>query len=182
MRCLAAYSHQHSARAAAGRRTRFAEADEGGVSFWIPGFFGSLAAAPLQPGMSVFGALMPTTIAPTASNRRAHMPLTNGWTTELYESPSLPHNRQLPRGKAGLRKRCRHHCTVEAILVFRDNLAVPPDLSGSLAARRPFKSRIWFQHQRLESEIHVTLAGDVGIAGLRARPSVHSKPSAMGST
>jgi hypothetical protein len=27
-----------------------ATADEGGVSFWIPGFFGSLAAAPLQPG------------------------------------------------------------------------------------------------------------------------------------
>jgi hypothetical protein len=29
-----------------------AVADEGGVSFWIPGFFGSLAAAPVQPGMS----------------------------------------------------------------------------------------------------------------------------------
>jgi hypothetical protein len=28
-------------------------ADEGGVSFWIPGFFSSLAAAPLQPGWSV---------------------------------------------------------------------------------------------------------------------------------
>jgi len=27
--------------------------DEGGVSFWIPGFFGSLAAAPQQPGWSV---------------------------------------------------------------------------------------------------------------------------------
>jgi hypothetical protein len=27
-------------------------ADEGGVSFWIPGFFGSLAAAPQQPGWS----------------------------------------------------------------------------------------------------------------------------------
>jgi hypothetical protein len=27
-----------------------ARADEGGVSFWIPGFFGSLAAAPMQPG------------------------------------------------------------------------------------------------------------------------------------
>jgi hypothetical protein len=25
-------------------------ADEGGVSFWVPGFFGSLAATPLQPG------------------------------------------------------------------------------------------------------------------------------------
>jgi hypothetical protein len=30
-----------------------AKADEGGVSFWIPGFFGSLAAAPQQPGLSV---------------------------------------------------------------------------------------------------------------------------------
>ena len=30
-----------------------AKADEGGVSFWIPGFFGSLAAAPLQPGWSL---------------------------------------------------------------------------------------------------------------------------------
>jgi hypothetical protein len=28
-------------------------ADEGGVSFWIPGFFGSLAATPQQPGWSV---------------------------------------------------------------------------------------------------------------------------------
>ena len=27
-------------------------ADEGGVSFWIPGFFGSLAATPQQPGWS----------------------------------------------------------------------------------------------------------------------------------
>jgi hypothetical protein len=29
-----------------------AHADEGGVSFWIPGFFGSLAATPTQPGWS----------------------------------------------------------------------------------------------------------------------------------
>jgi hypothetical protein len=29
-----------------------ARADEGGVSFWIPGFFGSLAATPAQPGWS----------------------------------------------------------------------------------------------------------------------------------
>ena len=27
-------------------------ADEGGVSFWVPGFFGSLAAAPQVPGFS----------------------------------------------------------------------------------------------------------------------------------
>src|SRR5262249_62068869 len=32
---------------------RSALADEGGVSFWLPGFFGSLAAAPQQPGWSL---------------------------------------------------------------------------------------------------------------------------------
>ena len=30
-----------------------ANADEGGVSMWLPGFFGSLAAAPLQPGWAL---------------------------------------------------------------------------------------------------------------------------------
>jgi hypothetical protein len=29
-----------------------AHADEGGISFWLPGTFGSLAAAPQQPGWS----------------------------------------------------------------------------------------------------------------------------------
>src|SRR5690349_15301467 len=29
-----------------------AAADEGGLSFWVPGFFGSLAATPQQPGFS----------------------------------------------------------------------------------------------------------------------------------
>ena len=29
-----------------------AVADEGGVSFWLPGLFGSLAAVPVQPGLS----------------------------------------------------------------------------------------------------------------------------------
>src|SRR5262249_21821718 len=33
--------------------TSAAKADQGGVSFWIPGFFGSLAAAPLQPGWTL---------------------------------------------------------------------------------------------------------------------------------
>jgi hypothetical protein len=33
--------------------SRGALADEGGVSFWVPGFFGSLAATPQQPGWSM---------------------------------------------------------------------------------------------------------------------------------
>src|SRR5437868_6832725 len=31
---------------------QLSRADEGGVSFWVPGLFGSLAAAPQQPGWS----------------------------------------------------------------------------------------------------------------------------------
>jgi hypothetical protein len=33
--------------------SKMSRADENGVSFWIPGFFGSLAAAPQQPGWSM---------------------------------------------------------------------------------------------------------------------------------
>ena len=33
--------------------TKVSRADESGVSFWIPGFFGSLAATPQQPGWSM---------------------------------------------------------------------------------------------------------------------------------
>ena len=36
-----------------------AAADEGGVSFWVPGFFGSLAATPQTPGFSFATHLLP---------------------------------------------------------------------------------------------------------------------------
>jgi hypothetical protein len=38
-------------------------ADEGGVSFWIPGFFGSLAAAPQQEGWSLTNIYYHTTVS-----------------------------------------------------------------------------------------------------------------------
>ena len=40
-----------------------AEADEGGVSFWVPGTFGSLAATPQQPGWSFAGIYYHTTVS-----------------------------------------------------------------------------------------------------------------------
>jgi hypothetical protein len=40
-----------------------AMADEGGVSFWIPGFFGSLAATPQQPGFSFTTILYNTNVS-----------------------------------------------------------------------------------------------------------------------
>ena len=40
-----------------------AKADQSGVSFWVPGFFGSLAAAPQQPGWSLANIYYHTTVS-----------------------------------------------------------------------------------------------------------------------
>ncbi len=45
-------------------------ADEDGVSFWIPGFFGSLAAAPQQPGWSWTSMLYNTNVSASGQCRR----------------------------------------------------------------------------------------------------------------
>jgi hypothetical protein len=42
---------------------RISLADEGGVSFWVPGFFGSLAAAPQQPGWAVASVFYNTNVS-----------------------------------------------------------------------------------------------------------------------
>lgn len=44
-----------------------ARADEDGISFWIPGFFGSLAATPQQPGWSVTSILYNTNVSATGN-------------------------------------------------------------------------------------------------------------------
>jgi len=44
----------------------FALADEGGVSFWVPGFFGSLAAAPQQPGWTLTNQYYHTSVSADA--------------------------------------------------------------------------------------------------------------------
>ncbi|MEH2565355.1 hypothetical protein V1289_004982 [Bradyrhizobium sp. AZCC 2289] len=46
-------------------------ADEGGVSFWVPGFFGSLAATPEQPGWSLATIYYHTSVSAGADVARA---------------------------------------------------------------------------------------------------------------
>jgi len=46
-------------------------ADEGGVSFWVPGFFGSLSAAPQQPGWSLANVYYHTSVSAGADVARA---------------------------------------------------------------------------------------------------------------
>jgi hypothetical protein len=50
---------------------RGALADEGGVSFWLPGFFGSLAAAPQPPGWSLTSIYYHTSVSAGADVARA---------------------------------------------------------------------------------------------------------------
>src|SRR6516162_1156343 len=49
--------------AAIATTTTTALADEDGISFWIPGLFGSLAAAPQQPGWSLTSFLYNTNVS-----------------------------------------------------------------------------------------------------------------------
>src|SRR3954454_9724358 len=48
-----------------------ASADENGVSFWVPGFFGSLAATPQQPGWSLANIYYHTSVSAGADVARA---------------------------------------------------------------------------------------------------------------
>jgi hypothetical protein len=52
---------------AAACATNNAQADESGVSFWIPGFFGSLAATPQQPGWSLASIYYHTDVSASGS-------------------------------------------------------------------------------------------------------------------
>jgi len=58
--------------AAAACATDKALADEDGVSFWIPGFFGSLAAVPQQPGWSLTSILYNTNVSASGNAAVAH--------------------------------------------------------------------------------------------------------------
>ena len=48
-----------------------AHADESGISFWVPGFFGSLAATPQQPGWSLATIYYHTSVSAGADVARA---------------------------------------------------------------------------------------------------------------
>jgi hypothetical protein len=57
--------------AALGFCPEIAHADENGISFWVPGFFGSLAATPQQPGWSLATVYYHTTVSAGADVARA---------------------------------------------------------------------------------------------------------------
>ena len=65
--------------------TSVARADEGGISFWLPGQFGSLAAAPAQPGWSAASIYYHTTV-----NAGGDVAAARQFTVGRYAQPSIP--------------------------------------------------------------------------------------------
>jgi hypothetical protein len=63
-------------------------ADEGGVSFWVPGFFGSLAATPQQPGFSLATIYYPTSVSADGAVGFARQVSRGGFTANLSASVS----------------------------------------------------------------------------------------------
>src|SRR5215471_6313866 len=66
-----------------------AAADEGGVSFWLPGFFGSLAAAPQQPGWSLTSIYYHTRVSAGAEIGRIPVNLTANVNASLQARADL---------------------------------------------------------------------------------------------
>src|SRR5215813_948994 len=64
--------------------TQMARADEGGVSFWVPGFFGSLAAVPAQtPGWSMTSMYYHTSVSAGGDVARAREITIGGFPANL---------------------------------------------------------------------------------------------------
>lgn len=62
---------------------RAARADENGISFWLPGFYGSLAASPLQPGFSFASIYYHTSVSASGSVAAAREVTLGGRTATL---------------------------------------------------------------------------------------------------
>lgn len=64
--CAARFGAMALAAAAVSALPQAASADEGGVSFWLPGQFGSLAATPQTPGFTLGGVYYHTSVSSNA--------------------------------------------------------------------------------------------------------------------
>src|SRR5689334_22346488 len=59
-----------------------ARADQGGIGFWLPGTFGSLAATPLQPGLSMSALYLHSSVSAdgdVAASRTIRFPNLKGY-------------------------------------------------------------------------------------------------------
>src|SRR4051794_41804597 len=78
--------------------SRGALADENGISFWVPGFFGSLAATPQQAGWSLATIYYHTSVSAGAGFPRPREFTLRGGSGKLNLQPKLNFYLKAPRG------------------------------------------------------------------------------------
>src|SRR3954468_17330064 len=84
-------------------------ADEGGVSFWLPGLFGSLAATPLQPGMSFLSTYYHTSVSGGADVARAREITIGNFPINFSGSANLNLNAKADHWGCSTRSMCFQH-------------------------------------------------------------------------
>jgi hypothetical protein len=118
-------------------------ADEGGVSFWVPGFFGSLAAAPLVPGFS-FGNVL--------------------YYSQVSAGGDVAFAKQVSRGNINVNftgnLNANVHGRAEPLY-----LALPGYTFATPVLGGQFNISAAFAYGRIESSVDATIAGNLGLGG-----------------
>ena len=118
-------------------------ADEGGVSFWVPGFFGSLAAAPQVPGFS-FGNVL--------------------YYSQVSAGGNVAFAKQVPLGNINVNFTRNFNANVHGrgeplYLALPGYTFATPVLGGQ------FNLSAAFAYGRIESSVDATIMGNLGLGG-----------------
>ena len=118
-------------------------ADEGGVSFWVPGFFGSLAAAPQVPGFS-FGNIL--------------------YYSQVSAGGNVAFAKQVPLGNINVNfngnLNANVHGRAEPLY-----LALPGYTFATPVLGGQFNFSTAFAYGRIESSVDATIMGNLGLGG-----------------
>ena len=136
---------------------RVAVADEGGVSFWVPGFYGSLAAAPQQPGWSVTSVYYHTTVSAGGDVGVARQVTRGGLSANVTGALSVNLN-----AKADL------------ALVIPSYVFATPVLGGQLALS------MMAAYGRSQADVDGTLTGTIGGLGFTRSGSLAESVTGFG--
>jgi hypothetical protein len=118
-------------------------ADEGGVSFWVPGFFGSLAAAPQVPGFSFANVL---------------------YYSQVSAGGNVAFAKQVPLGNINVNFNGNFNANVHgsAEPLY---LAVPGYTFATPVFGGQFNISAAIPYGRIQSSVDATIAGNLGLGG-----------------
>jgi hypothetical protein len=118
-------------------------ADEGGVSFWVPGFFGSLAAAPQVPGFSFANVL---------------------YYSQVSAGGNVAFAKQVPLGNINVNFNGNFNANVHgsAEPLY---LAVPGYTFATPVFGGQFNISAAIPYGRIQSSVDATVAGNLGLGG-----------------